>query len=128
MTDDRLAQFDGQKYLNLESYRKNGSPMLTPMWFAEQDGVLYVYSLADAGKVKRIRRNPRVRVVPSTATGGPKGNWVEASARIVGPAEAERAHRLLNEKYPLKRIGGWFSRLRKRERVVIAVALSDAGC
>ena len=57
MNDSQLAPFAGQKYLNLESYRKNGQAVQTPLWFVEENGVLYVYSLADAWKVKRVRNN-----------------------------------------------------------------------
>lgn len=120
---DRLKQFAGEKYLNLETYRKSGIAVRTPVWFAEQGGILYVYSLAGAGKVKRIRNEPRVMIVPCTVRGRPKGDWVEARARIAAQAEAERGHRLLNRKYPLKRIGDWFSRLRRRKQVVIVVTL-----
>jgi uncharacterized protein len=125
MTNDKLAQFLNQNYLNLESYRRSGTPVATPMWFAERGGTLYVYSLADAGKVKRIRNNARVRIVPSDIRGRPKGEWVEARARILDEPGAALGHRLLNEKYGLmKRIGDIFSRLRKRERVVIAIEIA----
>ena len=121
MTKPELSQFAGQSYLNLESYRKNGTPVATPMWFAEEGGVLYVYSLADAGKVKRIRNNPRVRVAPCSGRGKLLGDWVEATAVILDASGTQRGHRLLNEKYLLKRIGDLFSKLRKKRRVVIAV-------
>ena len=121
---DAQNQFAGQKYLNVESYRKSGAAVATPVWFAEDDGRLYIYSLADAGKVKRIRNNPRVRVVPCNFRGEPKGEWVEAKARIVDGASAQRAHRLLNQKYGLlKRVGNVFSKLMNRQRVVIAIEL-----
>ena len=41
MNGDKLAQFAEQKYLNLESFRKNGQGVRTPLWFVEDDGVLY---------------------------------------------------------------------------------------
>ncbi|MCI0559533.1 MAG: PPOX class F420-dependent oxidoreductase [Nitrososphaera sp.] len=126
MNREKLAQFANQNYLNLESYRKSGEPVLTPMWFAENDGILCVYSLANVGKVKRIRNNPRVRIVPCDIRGKPKGMWVEAKARIVDAAEAERGHEFLNQKYgQWKKLGDVFSKLRKRERVVIAIHLDQ---
>ena len=118
----KLAQFAHQKYLNLESYRKTGQPIRTPMWFAEENGLLYVYSLANAGKVKRVRHHPRVRVASCDMRGKLKGAWVEGEARIVDPAEAARGHQALNRKYGwLKRAGDLFSKLKKRERVVMAI-------
>ena len=124
MSSEHLNQFTGEKYLNLESYRKNGNAVATPVWFAEDRGELYVYSLADAGKVKRIRNNSRVRVIPCDMRGGPKGEWAAGTARILAGAEAERGHKLLDQKYGLlKKVGNVFSKLMKRERVVIAIEL-----
>lgn len=122
MANEKLAAFADQKYLSLESYRRTGKPVATPVWFAEQNGVLYIYSLANAGKVKRIRNNSRVRVAPCNARGKLKGEMVDAEAIILDSAGAERGHRLLNEKYGwLKKAGDIFSKLRKRERAVIAI-------
>ncbi len=47
--------FDHQSYLNLETFRKNGSGVKTPVWFVEDCGVLYLRTDAASGKVKRIR-------------------------------------------------------------------------
>ena len=117
-----LSQFEDQKYLSLESDRKDGRAVATPVWFAEEDGVFYIYSLADAGKVKRIRNNPRVRIAPCDLRGNLKGSWVEAQALILDPSGAEHGHKLLNQKYgAVKRIGDFFSKLRKRKRVTIAI-------
>jgi uncharacterized protein len=124
MSKDALAPFAAQKYINLESYRKNGQPVRTPVWFAEADGTFYVYSLADAYKVKRIRNNSRVRVAPCDMRGNPKGQWVEGIARVVEQEEASRGHELLNKKYGLiKKIGNFFSRLRNKKHAVIAIEL-----
>ena len=116
-----LAQFTGKKYLNLESYRKTGAAVRTPLWFAEEQGVLYVYSEAESGKVKRIRNDPRVRVVPSDMRGNPQGEWVEARAELLDAAGAARGHQLLRRKYLLKRLGDFFGRLRQRQHAVMAI-------
>ena len=124
MSNVGIAQFSGQKYLNLETYRKNGSGVVRPVWFAEEARVFYIYSLANAGKVKRIRNNSRVRVMPCDVRGKPRGEWVEAQARILDAPGAERAHRLLDKKYGwVKKIGGLYSKLMKRERTAIAIEL-----
>lgn len=119
---ERLAQFSNRKYLNLVTYRRSGTAVSTPMWFVEEDGVLYVRTPAKSGKVKRLGNNPRVRVVPSDGRGSPKGTWVDGRARIVGGAEAERANRLVYRKY------GWRKKLielrykcKPEKRVTIAV-------
>ena len=122
MSSPNLAPFAGQRYLNLESVKRDGTLVQTPVWFAEEEGVLYVYTLANAGKVKRIRRHPRVRLAPCTMRGTVIGPWVEAEATIVDATTAAHGHALLRHKYGwMKRIGDVFSRLLHRERVVIAM-------
>ena len=119
---DKLGQFANKKYLNLESFRKSGKAVATPVWFAEAGGELFIYSLADAGKVKRIRNNSRVRIVPCDMRGKPEGEWIEAKARILAGAEADKANLLLTRKYGLlKRIGNLFSKIMNRKREVIAI-------
>jgi PPOX class probable F420-dependent enzyme len=122
MSSQSLAPFAGQRYLNLESFKRNGTPVQTPVWFAEEHGVLYVYTLANAGKVKRIRRDPRIRIAPCTMRGTVTGPWVKAEATIVDATTAAQGHALLRQKYGwLKGIGDLYSRLLHRERVVIAM-------
>ncbi|HXN21167.1 MAG TPA: PPOX class F420-dependent oxidoreductase [Candidatus Dormibacteraeota bacterium] len=126
-----LLPFAGHKYLNLETFRKNGRGVRTPVWFAASGPIspehpetfLYVYTTADSGKVKRIRNNPRVRIAPSDARGNVRGEWMDGEARIVDDArESEIAHRLLDAKYwPWKQILGVFGWLRGKPRVVIAI-------
>src|SRR5262249_43838803 len=104
MSSDKLAQFAGQKYLNLESYRKNRQAVRTPLWFAEGDGVLYFYTEADSYKVARIRNNPRVRVAACDMRGDVSkagGEWVDAIAHPLDGDEARHADELLNRKYGL---------------------------
>jgi uncharacterized protein len=124
MSPNHLTRFAHQNYLNLETWRKTGVPVTTPVWCAEEHGTFYIYSRANAGKVKRIQNNPTVRMVPCDVRGHPTGDWVEAEARILDEAGAARGHQLLHQQYGwLKRIGDAFSRLRRRQRVVIAIDL-----
>lgn len=124
MTAEKLVQFAQQEYLNLETYRKDGKPVQTPVWFVEESGLLYCYTHASAGKVKRLRRNPRVRVVPCTFGGKPRGVWVEGTARIEEAEGTERGLELLTRKYGWKkRIGDFFSALRDPARVVFSIRL-----
>jgi uncharacterized protein len=127
MKSSKLAQFDKQSFLNLETYRRNGTGVPTPVWFAEQDGVLYVRTFDGSGKVKRIRNNGRVRLAPCDASGGLKGLWVEGQAWIVqDPDEIEAANRLLNSKYGLqKHFFDWVNDRRGAVWITIAAELSE---
>jgi len=87
--------------------------------------VFYVYTLPDSGKVKRIRNNPKVRIAPCDIRGNVRGAWVDGRARLCEREEAEQGQNLLRQKYGwMKRFGDFFSRLRGRRQVIIAVHLS----
>ena len=123
---DPIAQFANAKYLNLETFRKTGIGVCTPVWFAQEDSTLYVYTLPDAGKVKRIRNNPKVRVAPCDLRGNLRGAWVDARARICESSEAAHGQELLRRKYGwMKIVGDFFSRLRGHKQVVIAIHLDQ---
>ena len=121
MSDNKLAAFADQNYISLETYRKNGQAVRTPVWFAESDGQLYVYTLADAGKAKRLRNNPRARIAACDMRGHVTGEWSDAQARFVQGEEAARANALLDRKYWMKRFFNLTSKLRRTPRVIIAI-------
>ncbi|TMI42045.1 PPOX class F420-dependent oxidoreductase [Candidatus Bathyarchaeota archaeon] len=99
----KLADLAAEQYLVIETYRKNGDPVRTPVWFVEHQGIIYVRTNRDTGKVKRIRRNPHVRIAPSTARGIPKSDWIEAEAIIIASeGEAKAAFSLLKTKYGIQ--------------------------
>jgi uncharacterized protein len=89
-----------EKYVSLATYRRNGIEVKTPVWIAEVAGRYYVFSAGDAGKVKRIRATPRVRLAACDVRGEVRGPWIEAHARIVSdPALIVEARRALRRKY-----------------------------
>ena len=103
--DKNLTQFDGKPFLNLETFRKNGQSMKTPVWFTQDGDVMYVRTVADSGKVKRVRNNGTVRIVPCEADGTPTGQWVSASAvEIIEEATAALVAGLLEKKYGEERV------------------------
>jgi len=125
-----FAAFAGHNYLNLESFKKDGDGVKTPVWFAAEpsaqldssEAKLYVYTIGVSGKVKRIRNNPRVRVAPCDARGRVLGDWVEARAQIVTGEEAAHGMALLNKKYvPWKQLLDFFAKFRPRERTVFLI-------
>ena len=121
MAESNLAQFDGQNYLSLETFRKNGQGVKTPVWFVRHGDALYVYTESDSWKVKRIRNNPRVRVALCNMRGDVKGPWVDARASLVEGDERLVADKLLDRKYLLKRIFNIFKKINWRERTMIKI-------
>lgn len=118
-----LKAFEKQKYLNLETFRKSGEGVKTPVWFAQDGDMLRVWTPASSGKVKRIRHNGKVRIVPCSASGVPAGTWLEAESLVFDtPAELEMTQTLFKQKYGLSfRLVALLSRLRKRQSVTIQV-------
>ncbi|MBL8190027.1 MAG: PPOX class F420-dependent oxidoreductase [Acidobacteria bacterium] len=120
--NSKLAPFANQSYLNLESYRKTGEAIRTPLWFAQDGDVLYFYTVAHSFKVKRLKNNPRCRIAPCDMRGNLKGDWVDATARPLESEEAKHADNLLNAKYGLmKRTLNFFGKLRGHQRASFAI-------
>lgn len=99
-----------RKYISLTTFKKDGTPVRTPIWFAEENGKLYFMTRNDSWKYKRIRNNPQVTVAPCTIRGTVTGPDFPAHARIL-PAEEWRARRAaLRRKYWLARLPFWSRR------------------
>ncbi len=96
-----FVHLQGHKYMSLVTFRKNGQPVPTPVWFAQVGDKLYVVTREDSGKVKRIRSNAQVEVAPCTVSGQVLGESQEAMARILPNSETNEAHRSLANKYKL---------------------------
>jgi uncharacterized protein len=87
MTFDNLKN---AKYIALETFRKSGQGVITPVWMAADGGKLYVWTDGTSGKSKRIRASQRVRLCASDMRGTPEGEWVEAQARVLDqPADVQ---------------------------------------
>jgi uncharacterized protein len=95
-------QLTKRQYINIETFRKSGVGVKTPVWFVQEGDVLYVRTGADSGKVKRIRNNGQVNIAPCKTDGALLGEWFPATAREVKDEEIDRhADRLLDKKYGL---------------------------
>jgi len=97
-------EISGQRYISLATFRKNGTPVYTPVWFGEENGRLYVMTAAKTGKAKRLRNNPEVRISPSTIRGKVTGPEFSARVRFLKPEEFPHAKKLIEAKYWLARV------------------------
>jgi len=124
--DKLVNQFINQNYINLETTRRNGQAVKTPVWFVELDGGLYVRTGADSGKVKRIRNNGVVRVAPCDYRGELKGDWVDAQAHLVDASTAEQVNQLFTRKYGIQKRGSdLLSRFTRAKTVTIAIEIKE---
>jgi uncharacterized protein len=95
------APFTKQKVARLTTYRRNGTPVGTPVHIAVEGAHIFVRSWDTSGKIKRLRNNPMVELVPSTLRGKPTGMPIHARARILSGTESDHAAHLLSRKYPI---------------------------
>ena len=96
---DSFAYLYPYEFVLLTTFRKNGEAMPTTMWFAHDQGKLYMVTSATVGKIKRIRNNGRVLLAPCDVGGKVLGEQIEAYARELPPAQHEYANALLASKY-----------------------------
>lgn len=102
--------------MSLATFRRSGAEVRTPVWFAAADGRLYVFTAKESGKVKRLAHSSQARVAPSDARGRLRGEWCQASARILSePRSIDLARAALRAKYGWQmRLTDLFSRLSGR--------------
>ncbi len=93
-----------EKYMSLTTFRKMGRAIVTPVWFAESKGTIYVGTGVNAGKIKRVRHTERVILAACNMNGKVTGSEIEGKARVVSePEEIHVAEAALARKYGLTR-------------------------
>lgn len=109
MSEGTIRLLDDERFVNVQTFRRNGDGVATPVWFAEVDGGFVFGTHADSGKIRRIRNNPRVRFAAANYRGLERSDYAEATAAVLEEAQAQAADIALADKY------GWqwfpFSRL-----------------
>ncbi|WP_433053264.1 PPOX class F420-dependent oxidoreductase [Dactylosporangium sp. CS-033363] len=104
---ERLGE---EQYLLVTTFRRDGTPVPTPVWAARDGDALMVWTAAGSGKVKRIRRDGTVTVAPCTVRGKPTGEPVPGHATVLGPDGGPVVRELIKRKYGLLgRVYVWFS-------------------
>jgi hypothetical protein len=94
------AALDRESYISLATFKRDGDAVLTPVWFAERDGKIYVFTEAKSWKVKRLSRNDRIRVAACNASGKVRGEWFEGRGRVTEDSPTiESGYDALQKKY-----------------------------
>ena len=105
-----LENLSNQKYINLQTFRKNGEAVNTAVWFIIFNQRIYVITRELTGKVKRIKNNNVVKIAPCSLNGRLKGEWISGRANFTSEDETVKAVKLIHRKYGLwSRIVGIFS-------------------
>lgn len=120
-----------ERYVALTTFRRDGTPVATPVWIAPLGDELAVITLEATWKVRRLERDPRVEVRPCDVRGrvAPDAPSYAGTGRVLrDPAEVDRVRRAMDAKYLLARIGNLSERLlgrlmRRKPRVGLALRL-----
>ena len=98
------SEIQGQRYISLATFRKNGVAVRTPIWFAEDNGRLCFMTNSKTGKCKRIRNNPQATIAPCTIRGKVTGPEFPAIIRVLPKEDFPRVRKAINAKYWLARL------------------------
>ena len=107
----------------IETFRKSGEGVKTPVWFAQDGEKLFIWTEATSGKAKRVRNNEKVNVAPARGDGAVLGEWVPATAsRDDSPDAKKHLRGLMTKKYGLVfHLFGLLGRLRKANYTTVKV-------
>ncbi len=112
-------------YVLLTTFRKDGTPVSTPVWVVRIGDELRVWTIRDSGKVKRIRRSGRAQIAPCTMRGNPRVPSIDATARLLPDSEAPAVLSALASKYGVM---GWWTKMMQRftgdTRAVVGVTIA----
>ncbi|WP_320668994.1 PPOX class F420-dependent oxidoreductase [Patulibacter defluvii] len=100
--DPTFAVLDGRTHALLVTYKRDGSAVPTPVWFARDGERVVVWTEVGAFKAKRLRRDPRALLAPCDPRGAPLGPAVAARGRVLtDPAERTRAATVVRRSWNL---------------------------
>ena len=98
--DSRFDQFIDQKYLSLETYKRDSTPIQTPVWFVTENDQLYITTKETTGKVKRLRNNQNARIAVCSMKGDIKSDWIDVGLeKIPEESDVEKIVKLRKKKY-----------------------------
>lgn len=114
--DDATRLLGQQQYVELTTFRRNGTPVATPVWIAPDGDDLLIVTVDDTGKTKRLAHTARVELRPCDIRGGvdPDAPRYAARARVERGAPAvARVKKAVGAKY-----GWWYRALTRLEFVL----------
>jgi PPOX class probable F420-dependent enzyme len=80
---DTFRALAGEKFVSLTTFKRDGDGVAAPVWLVADGERLVVWTPADSWKVKRLRRDPRVTLVPC----GRRGAVPEGAVPVGGTAD-----------------------------------------
>ena len=113
------------KYINIQTYKKNGQAVSTPVWFIRKDNKIYFRTSRKSGKFKRIKNNNNVKFALCNISGKIKGEWHNGLAKI-DPDINRLIFARINEKYGIfAHIMNVFYKIKKMEIIILYIEARD---
>ncbi len=100
-----LDDIKSEKYISVETFRKDGTSVKTPVWFTIKDNLIYVVTRDQTGKVKRLKNNNKVKIATCNIKGKISGKWFSGTVEILEEQETKDAVKRRDKKY------GFFSKM-----------------
>jgi len=100
-----LDDIKSEKYISVETFRKDGTSVKTPVWFTIKDNLIYVVTRDQTGKVKRLKNNNKVKIATCNIKGKISGKWASGTVEILGEQGTKDAVKRRDKKY------GFFSKM-----------------
>jgi PPOX class probable F420-dependent enzyme len=115
--DRGVVPWARRRCLLLTTYRRDGTPVASPVWFVTSQGEVRLWTATSSGKVKRVRHDSRCTIAPCTVFGRVTGGPLAGHARILPTTEAASIQSLLRAKYSVqKRLLDGYAWFRRRGR------------
>ena len=119
-----------EQYINLSTQKRDGRFVNTPVWFSQEGETnnYYIFSMKNAGKIKRIRNFSDVKVASCTGLGKLKIDWMDAKTELIDePEKIKFSFSVLRSKYGFRfKISDCFSKIfgRYHKRQIIKFSIN----
>jgi len=125
--NEYIYKISNNKYINIESYKKDGSYVRTPVLFVIKDNKIYFRSSVKSGKIKRIKNNSSVRLIPCGINGRVKDNkWSSGHATLANTSEINITDRLFTKKYGIvNMLLKLLYKIRKINLILVCITLNN---
>lgn len=102
MSHSPVAALAQEQYISLTTFKRDGTPVATPVWVAGDAGTLLVITEADSGKAKRLRNSGEVRVAACDMRGNVRGDSFDGTAVLLDALGSDQVSSAINKKYGLQ--------------------------
>ena len=114
---------EADQYLSIGTFKKSGEVKRTPVWFAQNEGKVYVFTEVNSWKVKRIRNNASVDFTSCNSSGSNLGDIASGTARIMDESEFENTENYFKKKYGLMfKFFKFYGKIKRNENLFLEIS------